>query len=505
MKDDPPGNHERFSGRMIRRKTKIVCTLGPASSSLQMIGRLIAAGMNCARLNFSHGEPDEHLAVIRKVRSLSESHREPIAIMQDLPGAKIRVGTLKGGSITLKRGASVRIVNSESSDEEDTIPIRQKHLVDFIPVGASVFLSDGLIRLRVISKNASGVVCRCQNGGKLLSGKGVNIPELAHGFKGFTEQDKNDLLFGLQHGVDLIAVSFVKGAADILHVKKIIESTKSRRSSPWIVAKIERREAVHNMSEIVSVSDAVMVARGDLGVENPVEKVPVIQKKLIAECNRMAVPVITATQMLESMVQNPRPTRAEASDASNAVLDGSDALMLSEETAIGAYPVECVRTLDRVARASENWISNMGDGIIGSTSRFFSVDALPSGAVSLSNEAKATSIICPTMTGKLARRISRERPGVPIVALASHPELSRKLSLVWGVIPLTFEESHENVWGTGRSTSIDILRQTVGKAMISSGLGKKGDKIVLARDTFEQSRKLGDLLVTTEIPGVTTT
>ncbi len=455
------------------------------------------AGMNCARLNFSHGTPEEHKDVMNRVRKVSSIHGRSIAIMQDLPGAKIRVGDLKGGAITLRRGEVVSITSSRESAAHNEIPIRQKNLIEFVPVGASVFLSDGLIRLKVISKDPGKLKCRCLNGGRLLSGKGVNIPELAHGFKGFTEQDQKFLEFGLEHGVDLVAISFVESAENIRHVKRLIEKTKPD-ATPWLVSKIERKEAVRNMSEIVAVSDAVMVARGDLGVENPVEDVPIIQKTLISECNRKAVPVITATQMLESMVTNPRPTRAEASDASNAVLDGTDALMLSEETAVGAYPVECVRTLDRVARSSESWIfSNSGRGN-GRASNLAN-DALAGSAVSLSREVAANLLVCPTMSGGLARRISRERPSVPLVALTYSSELGRKLSIVWGATCLDFMENPEIIWGAGRSSSIELLRKTIGSKLISSGLARAGEKVVLARDTFEETRQTGDLLLTMEV------
>jgi pyruvate kinase len=480
------------------RKTKIVCTLGPASDSLEMIERLMMAGMNCARLNFSHGTPEEHLEVMNRVRRVSSTHGRSVAIMQDLPGAKIRVGDLKGGAITLRRGEIVTVTSSREPADENEIPIRQKNLIEFVPIGASVYLSDGLIRLKVISKDLGTLKCRCLNGGRLLSGKGVNIPELAHGFKGFTSQDQKLLEFGLKHDVDLVAISFVESAENIRHVRHIIEKIKPDGSNPWLVSKIERKEAVRNMREIVAVSDAVMVARGDLGVENPVEDVPIIQKTLISECNRKAVPVITATQMLESMVTNPRPTRAEASDASNAVLDGTDALMLSEETAVGAYPVECVRTLDRVARSSENWIfSNSGRNY----GRAFNLanDALPESAVSLSREVGADLLICPTMSGGLARRISRERPSVPLVALTYSSELGRKLSIVWGVTSLDFMENPEIIWGAGRSSSIELLRKTIGSKLIFSRFARAGEKVVLARDTFEETRQTGDLLLTMEV------
>lgn len=455
--------------------------------------------MNCARLNFSHGTLEEHSDLIRKVRKASETHVKSVAIMQDLPGAKIRVGELKDGAITLKRGSTVSIIDSDKSQEENVIPIRQSNFIQFVPAGATIFLSDGLIRLKVISKNTSSLVCRCLNGGRLLSGKGVNIPELAHGFVGFTRQDEEYLKFGLVHGVDLIAVSFVQNASDIHRVRRVTE--RSRSNSPWIVAKIERREAVRNMHEIIGASDVVMVARGDLGVENAVEDVPIIQKTIISECNRRAVPVITATQMLESMVSNPRPTRAEASDASNAVLDGTDALMLSEETAIGSYPVECVKTLDKVAKSSENWIfDSRKDGLDAAIPSFHLWnDALPGAAVSLSKEVKANLLVCPTTTGALPKRISREKSPIPLVGLTKSSELCRKLSIVWGVTSLHFEENSDIIWGTGRSSSIELLRRVIAEKLISSGFGKRGERVVLARDTSEENKQKGDLLLTFEI------
>jgi pyruvate kinase len=482
-----------------QRRTKIVCTLGPATDSSKNIERLVAAGMNCARLNFSHGTLEEHSEVITRVRQISKKHEKPISIMQDLPGAKIRVGKLRNGAIELRRGDAVSLVSSNSARSDKTIPIRATRLIDYVPVGASIYLSDGLIRLRVTSKTASVLNCRCQNGGRLLSGKGVNIPDLAKEFQGFTAKDQKFLEFGLDQGVDLVAVSFVQGGLDIRRVKQIVQrKLKTELKRPWIIAKIERKEALRNLDEIIDVSDGVMVARGDLGVENPIEQVPIIQKIVISKCNAKAVPVITATQMLESMVENPRPTRAEASDAANAVLDGTDALMLSEETAIGSFPVECVRTLDRIARSSEDWIfSNRVRSGIRAAFGAGSTDALPSAASSLSEEMHAALIVCPTSNGRLARRISRERSAANIVSLVGSAELYRKLAVKWGVSPVLTKESSSRLWDSSSST--EQLGRTISRCLLEAGFGKKGDKIVIARDASEGTGALADLLLTTRI------
>ncbi len=498
--------HERRFFR--RRKSKIVCTIGPSTNSPKMIERLARSGMDCARLNFSHGTPDRHLQVIQNIRIVSERVGKQIAIMQDLPGPKMRVGKLQGGSMALRRGSVVTLITGEEeSTVPDVIPVHVEKLAKYVPVGATVFLSDGLIRLRVISKTPRELKCRCLNGGQLLSGKGVNIPDLAKGFRAFTDLDQKYLLFGLKNKVDLVAVSFVKSAEEIRRVKAFIAASmkKGSEEAPWIVAKIERREAVENMDELIEASDAVMVARGDLGVENPVERVPIIQKELISACNIGAVPVITATQMLESMVSNPRPTRAEATDVANAVFDGTDALMLSEETAIGQFPIECVKTLDNVARSAEAWLydrpAQKSHGWFSFSVADRTEDALSEAATRLSKEVRSKLIVCPTSTGELARRISRERPSADIIALTDNETTARKLEIVNGVHSLLVRNGDRAGEKVGQNWSIERAMKIVSRVIQDNRLGKVGDRIVLARDSFEQINQQGDLLLVMELQG----
>jgi pyruvate kinase len=478
-----------------RRRTKIICTLGPSSTSFETIAGLARAGMNCARLNFSHGTLRSHLQSIKTVRSVSEKLGKFIAIMQDLPGPKIRVGIIPGGMINLKRGQIVDLVPDGEDVDSDAIPVHQLHLAKYVPVGATIFLADGTIRLEVIGKTGDRVKCRCLNSGSLLSGKGINIPQIQRSFRGFTDLDKEYLKFGVQNEVDLVAVSFVRTAKEMQNVRQFIKSRTS--DPPWIISKIERREAVENALSVIKASDAVMVARGDLGVENPIEQVPVIQKMIISECNQEAIPVITATQMLESMVTNPRPTRAEATDVANAVLDGTDALMLSEETAVGSYPIECVKVLDRVARVAERWVDhgNEVDGVHTNTRRQKG-KGLSQATSSLATQKGAKLIVCSTKIGALAKQIARERPDAEIIAITKSRTVANRLEIVRDVFPLVTVEE------IGREASMKTLENSISKIILQNHIARSGDKIVFARNDSEYngSPKQSELLISLQIP-----
>jgi pyruvate kinase len=474
-----------------RRRTKIICTLGPSSNSFEMIARLARAGMNCARLNFSHGTLKGHLQSIRTVRSVSEQLDRFIAIMQDLPGPKIRVGMISGGTMNLKRGQIVRLVPDGEATENDMIPVHQLHLAKYVPVGAMVFLADGTIRLEVVGKTGAILKCKCLNSGTLLSGKGINIPEIQRSFQGFTDLDQEYLKFGIENNVDLVAVSFVRTAKEMRNVRQFVKSRTS--DPPWIISKIERREAVENASSVIKASDAVMVARGDLGVENPIEQVPVIQKMIISECNREAIPVITATQMLESMVGNPRPTRAEATDVANAVFDGTDALMLSEETALGSYPVECVKVLDRVARVAEKWIESGME--VEANERRQKDKGLSQATSRLASQTGSRLIVCSTKSGALAKQIARERPGADIVAITKNRATANRLEIVRDVFPLlTAEEKSQEV-------SIRTLEASISRIITRNQIASSGDKIVFARNNseYEGNAKKSELLLSLEV------
>jgi pyruvate kinase len=409
-----------------------VCTLGPAEKSLSDIIALARAGMDCARINFSHGTLVEHENKIQMVRAAESRLDLYIPVMQDLPGPKLRVGILRNDSVFIKKGASVVLDtlhdNQVSSDE---IPIKYRSLENYVSPGTTIFMADGSIKLEVISVETGKIKCKCIVGGVLESEKGVNIPTLAADFNTFTESDENFLRFGIKKGVDLVAVSFVRSANDILIVRK---RANEFGGNPMIIAKIEKKDAVYSIEDISIKSDAVMVARGDLGVENPIEEVPIIQKKIIMVCRRNGVPVITATQMLESMVNNPTPTRAEVTDIANAILDGTDALMLSEETAIGSYPVECVRVLNKVSILTE---MNMQRGMLpdDKVTPDNLIDALSRGANTLANDMHAKLLVSLNDSVPMVARIARFRPRAPIICITSTIQQARKLRIVWGVFP----------------------------------------------------------------------
>lgn len=421
------------------RRTRIVCTIGPATSSEPMLRKLVKAGMDCARLNFSHGTPPEHLKVIKAIRSIVRETGKEVAILQDLPGPKFRVGTISGGSVLLRKGSVLTLTTRDVENEQDIIPLRSKELPRFAPEGGVIYLSDGTIRLRVLSTTDTEIKCRCEIGGMLLSGKGVNVPQLKQGFETFTKNDKKFLAFGIEHGVDLVAVSFVRKASDIKAVRWFIERTG--KDIP-IVAKIEKREAVENIEEIAEASDALMVARGDLGVENPLEQIPELQKQIISSCTASGVPVITATQMLESMMNSPSPTRAEVTDVANAIFDGTDAVMLSEETAMGKYPIECVRVLDKVSlNAEERMRETRQHGRINNSVRQDLIsEAIGKAAADLSNELGARTIVTFLDSIGAVSKISSLRPLAPIVVMSKNESDLRRLKIVWGVYPMKVDK-----------------------------------------------------------------
>ena len=424
-----------LQGMSDRRRTKIICTIGPATSSEHWLEMLIAAGMDCARLNFSHGLPRDHLKVINLVRRISRRTGKHIAVLQDLPGPKFRVGDIIGGSIQVKKG-SILTLTSKKETGMNQIPLRSKELPLFAPKGGRIFLSDGSIRLRVLSTTRTDIECRCEIGGTLFSGKGINVPDLKKGFQTFTTTDKKFLAFGLEHGVDLVAVSFVRRSSDIDAVRNFM---RKRSKSVPIIAKIEKKEAVDNIEGIVRSADALMVARGDLGVENPLEQIPELQKRIISRRTESADPAITATQKLESMVYNPSPTRAEVTDVANAKFDGTDAVMLSEETAVGRFPVECVDMLNKVSINAERRMratrqfgsldySGLGEDIVS--------DAVGRAATAISNQLGAKAIITFLDSLDVVCKISRLKPIAPVVAISENQANLRRLMIVWGVYPL---------------------------------------------------------------------
>jgi len=452
------------------RRTKIICTLGPAVNTLDKIIDLIKAGMDMARLNFSHGDYEEHLNFIKLVRKASEITGKHIPILQDLQGPKIRVGKLKSEPIELKTGEIVLLAGEHDllnhPADGDIIPVQYEHLADDVKLGDTILLDDGLIELKVLSIEGKKVKCEVVDGGILRSHKGINLPGVNLRIPSLTDKDIEDLKFGLENGVDYVALSFVRKGEDIADL--ISKMEKFGRTVP-VIAKIEKVEAVKSIDDIIEIADGIMVARGDLGVELPTEDVPVLQKMLIKKANKAGKPVITATQMLESMVSNPRPTRAEATDVANAVLDGTDAVMLSSETSIGEFPVESVRVMDRIIRTVETQYKFYEPVFDSSLKLKDEVDAIGRAACLLAQQLNAKAIVTITHTGATAKAISKYRPNVQIIALTDSDEVVRRLNLIWGVTGVKIKEISET------DKTIEIAKTQLKESKILN----PGDLIIL--------------------------
>ncbi|MDY0292406.1 MAG: pyruvate kinase [Desulfuromonadaceae bacterium] len=415
------------------RSTKIVCTIGPASASEETLEALIRAGMNVARLNFSHGDHASHHALIEDIRRVAARLGEPVAILQDLCGPKIRLGMLPEQGVRLNQGELVTLSASEH-EAEDAIPVDYPHLHTDVSVGAAIMLADGLMELRVEKIDGYKVVCRVINGGIAYRRKGVNMPCSDLSIPAFTHKDRDDLRFGLEEGVDAVALSFVRSAADLDDIRAMLAAAPY---TPKLIAKIEKPQAVEAFDAILACVDGVMIARGDLGVEVPLETVPVIQKKLIKKARLRGKFTITATQMLSSMVASPRPTRAEATDVANAIYDGTDALMLSDETASGEYPVEAAQMLDRIARATEPHVHTTLDmETVDVADETEVARAIGRACGWLANDLHAAAILAYTQSGFTARCVARFRPRCVVVAMSPDARICRQLNLIWGVRPV---------------------------------------------------------------------
>ncbi|HEY9899001.1 MAG TPA: pyruvate kinase [Pantanalinema sp.] len=421
-----------------RKSTKIVATLGPASSNDEVVRRLIEAGVDVFRLNFSHGTHETHLANIERVRRIAKEMGRHIALLQDIQGPKIRVGEIKGGQVTLIPGQTFILTTQPLEGNEQMASVSYERLTEDIEPGKRILLDDGLLELQVVEVKPEMLVTRVMVGGPLKPRKGVNFPGSPLKISVLTDKDRRDLAFGAQHGVDLVAASFVQQASDVLEVKDCLAKNGVRTP---VIAKIERREAVQALAEIVAVADGVMVARGDLGVEIPVEDVPLVQKQIIRMCNLEGKPVITATQMLDSMIHNPRPTRAEASDVANAILDGTDAVMLSNETAAGSYPLEAVETMARIALQVERNVRPTERPELEEDYARPVQDAIAHAATRMVPELNASAIITATYSGSSARHVSKYRPNCPIIAASCNEEVCRQMALVWGVVPMHIAEN----------------------------------------------------------------
>ena len=475
------------------RRTKIVATVGPATLKPDTLRQLIKAGATTLRINFSHGTQQDHQKAIRLIRQTAFELDQPVGILQDLQGPKIRLGKYASGKINLKKGDPYILTSRQVECDQDVGYISYQKLAEEVPENATILLDDGKVEMKVesIDKANQDLHCRVVVGGDLSSNKGVNFPGVYLSVKALTDKDREDLMFGLDQGVDWIALSFVRNPQDILEIKDLISS--AGKSIP-VIAKIEKHEAIQQMDAILSLCDGVMVARGDLGVELPAEDVPILQKRLIITANRLGIPIITATQMLDSMVNNPRPTRAEVSDVANAILDGTDAVMLSNETAVGNYPVEAVETMATIAcRIEQEQQTNN----LKRTKRSIT-HAISAAVGQIASQLDAAAIMTLTKTGATARNVSKFRPKTPILAITPHVYVSRRLQMVWGVKPLlvldlasatqTFQAAinvaQEKNWlsagdlvvmtaGTlqGVAGSTDLIKVELVKAILGEGSG----------------------------------
>ncbi len=421
------------------RKTKIVCTLGPASSSPEMIRNLIKNGMDVVRLNFSHGSHEEHLKRINLVKEIREEENAPVGIMLDTKGPEIRVCKFQSGSVELSQGKSFTLTTKDVPGTADIVSITYKGLPKDVKAGGRILIDDGLIELKIKEVDETDILCEVVNGGIVSDNKSINVPGVKLNLPFISEKDEKDLVFGVQNDVDFIAASFTRSAYDILEMKKILEQNGGENIK--IIAKIESAEGVVNIDEIIKVSDGIMVARGDMGVEIEFDKLPRIQKMLIAKCVSRGKSVITATQMLESMIKNPRPTRAEASDVANAVYDGTSAVMLSGETAAGKYPLEALKTMALIAKRTEENINYRG-----SLSEVTGIDgmnvtnAISHATCTTAADLDAAAIIAVTTSGHTARMVSRFKPPNNIIASTTNRKVFYQLSLTWGVIPIMGKE-----------------------------------------------------------------
>jgi pyruvate kinase len=454
---------------MIRR-SKIIATVGPASSSRQTLKQLFNAGMDVARLNFSHGDHEGQLEIIKILRSLSDELDRPLAILQDLQGPKLRTGIIPGGKkIWVEENQRLVLTTKEPPEDGSEIPVTYRALADEVKQGDTILINDGRIELRVQKSDGVRVQTEVVVGGEIGSRKGINVPGVALSASCITEKDRTDLAFGLAQGVDAVALSFVRQSEDIVQLRELITESNALEQAPLIIAKLERPEAIDNLEAILDVSDGVMVARGDLGVEVSPEKVPSLQKQIIQEALARQRFVITATQMLESMISNARPTRAEASDVANAVFDGSDVLMLSGETAVGSYPVQTLATMDRIIVDAERHAVKWGQQITIESLTDDDAVATTHAARALAHDRQVAALAVFTRSGRSAWLLSSVRPNVPILAFTPEASTYRQLTLAWGVIPHLID----------MADSVEEMIEHVRKACLESGIVSAGEQVVM--------------------------
>lgn len=450
------------------RKTKIICTIGPASEEEEMLRSLIENGLNVARLNLSHGDHAEHAARVARIRRIAKELGRNVAIMLDTKGPEIRTGMLKGDRAELKRGERIVLTSEQVEGDAGRLSVSYARLPQEIEPGDRILLDDGLISLTVESTVGCDITCRIENGGVIKSRRGVNVPSRKLEMPFLSDKDREDIRFAVEQRLDFIALSFVREKKDVEEVRALLEELGS---SIHLVAKIENRFAVQNIKAIIKVSDAIMVARGDLGVEIPFEEIPAIQKRIIRYCYERAKPVITATQMLDSMIRNPRPTRAEVTDVANAVLDGTDCVMLSGESAAGDYPLESLLTMDKIVREAEELMDWPKHGF--KKRKYKShhpiTDNISEAAVNIATKLKAKALIVPTRSGFTPRMVAKYRPNVPVIAVVSHTSTKRHMAMVWGVEIVEIPEPDNT----------DTMIQRASQACLEAGFIKPGDTTVI--------------------------
>jgi len=467
---------------MYTKNTKLVCTLGPSSDSVSEITNLIHAGMNVARLNFSHGTYEHHTKIITNLRKAEKITGRRVAILQDLQGPKIRLGDLPAEGIEVKKGEIINLtikkVVGKKTSKEILIPIQYKGIVKDAKAKDILLISDGIIEIKIEKVTKESLFCRVTAGGLLKSKQGVNSSTASISAKPITEKDRQDLTFGLKNNVDYVALSFVRDHQDIKDLRELIRRHKKNTK---IVAKIERHEAVKNLEEIIQITDAVMVARGDLGIDLPAAEVPIVQKRMIALANKYAKPVITATQVLQSMIENPMATRAEISDAANAVFDSTDAIMLSNESAVGKYPVRATSTLSKVAETVEKEMERHPEILEHLSARRISgtINATCSNACELAKDTKSQFIVVYTESGYTARHVAKYRPSIPIITVTTTESVARELCLVWGLNKIIIH----NIAGKGSQKTEGIVQ-----LLTKTKTVKKGQKIVIVGSASKQEK-----------------
>lgn len=448
------------------KRTKIVCTVGPGTDKPGILENMMRAGMNVARFNFSHGTHDEQLERIQMVRDAAMVVNKPIALMLDTKGPEVRLGLFKDGKVFLKAGQNFTLTTDDVEGSVEISSVNHKGLVKDVSVGDTILLADGLVTLHIDKIEGNNIITTVVNSGEIGNRKRVAVPGVALSLPPVSEQDEEDLRFGCRQGIDFVAASFMQRGKDVVAIRRILES---EQKDVKIIAKIENAEGVKNIDEILDVADGLMVARGDLGVEIPAEEVPVLQKMMIEKCNHLGKPVITATQMLESMIQNPRPTRAEASDVANAILDGTDAIMLSGETANGAYPVEAVETMTRIAEVTEQSVIYDHQSRTQGGDDLTTTDAVCLASVRIARDLRAAAILTCTESGHTAISVARHRPNCKIIAVTPHDETIRRMQLCWGV---------QAIKGQAIINSDEMVKQAIAAAL-GAGVIESGDLVVV--------------------------